>query len=165
MVEIAELTGKKVKVYSIITEDYEESGLTLFDRFIEENNDLYPDEVNDITDRIEVIAKYTGLRDDFIKKGEGTASDDICALFDKPGSKLRLYFIRFGNVAIILGGGGIKLKSIRTLQEDPKLKTENYYLRSVSNILTSAVQNGRLKITDEGLESTTDFTFTTEDDE
>ena len=89
MVEIAELTGKKLKVYSNITENYEESGLTLYDRFIEENNDLYPDEIVDITDRIEVIAKFTGLRVDFIKKGEGSTSDDICALFDKPGSKLR----------------------------------------------------------------------------
>ena len=122
MVEIEELSGEKLKVYSIITEDDEELGCTLYDRFIEDNCVKFKPEVEDITSRIEIIARFTGLRDDFIKGGEGNLGDGIYALYDKPDSNLRLYFIRYGNVAIILGGGGQKPKTIRRLQENIELK-------------------------------------------
>lgn len=165
LVEIKELSGEKLKVYSIITENDEEVGYTLYDRFIEENSVHFKSEVVDITNRIEIIAKHTGLREDFIKAGEGNLGDGIHALYDKPNSNLRLYFIRFGNVAIVLGNGGIKPKSIRKLQENPKLQESNYFLRKVSAVLKVAVQEGSLSISDEGLESNTEFNYTIEDDE
>jgi hypothetical protein len=115
--------------------------------------------------RIEIMAKYTGLRDDFIKTGEGNLGDGIHALYDKPESNLRLYFIRFGNIAIVLGGGGPKPKNIRRLQENLKLKEENYFLRKVSAVLFEAVRDGSLSITDEGLESDTGFEYTIDEDE
>jgi hypothetical protein len=86
-------------------------------------------------------------------------------LYDKPKSNLRLYFIRYGNVAIVLGGGGQKPKSIRRLQENPQLKEANYFLRKVSAALADAVREGTLSITDEGLESNTDFNYTIDEDE
>jgi hypothetical protein len=162
LVELEELTGEKIKVYSIIIEEEE---LTIYDKFLDENQDQFQEEVIDITNRIEVIAKYIGLRDDFIKQGEGELGDGIHAFYDKPESKLRLYFIRFGNVAIVLGGGGNKPKTIRRFQDDPKLKDENYFLRKVSVILAEAVREGTLFITDQGLESTTDFIYTNDEDE
>lgn len=165
MVEIDELTGEKLKVYSIITEDDEEQGCTLYDRFIEENNVKFRQEVENITNRIEVIARHTGLRDDFVKPDEGNLGDGIYALYDKPDSNLRLYFIRFGNVAIVLGNGGHKPKSIRSLQQNPILKNANYFLRKVSATLNAAVQEGSLTISDEGLESDTDFNYTINDNE
>lgn len=165
MVEIEELTGEKLKVYSIITEDDEEEGYTLYDRFVEENSVKFKKEVEDITARIEVMAKYTGIRDDFIKPGEGNLGDGISALYDKPDSNLRLYFIRFGNVAIILGSGGHKSKSIQRFQENPQLKNANFFLRKVSVMLNDAVQDGSLLISNEGLESNTEFNYTIEEDE
>ncbi len=36
-------------------------------------------------------------------------------------SNLRLYCIRLGSAVVILGGGGHKPKTIRTLQDDTKL--------------------------------------------
>lgn len=162
LVELEELTGEKIRVYSIIIEEEE---LTIYDKFLDENQDQFQDEVIDITDRIEVIARYTGLRDDFIKEGEGDLGDGVHAFYDKPESNLRLYFIRFGNVAIVLGGGGHKPKTIRRLQDDPKLKDENYFLRKVSVILAEAVREGTLFITNQGLESTTDFIYTIDEDE
>lgn len=157
-----ELTGEKIRVYSLLIG---ENALTIYDRFLEENHDQFEEEVVDITNRIEVIAKHTGLRDDFIKPGEGNIGDGIHAFYDKPDSNLRLYFIRFGNVAIVLGVGGHKPKAIRRLQDDPKLKDENYFLRKVSAILTDAVREGSLSISEEGLESTTDFIYTIDEDE
>ncbi len=162
LVELEELTGEKIRVYSLIIG---EDDLTIYDRFLEENQEQFENEVVDITNRIEVIAKHTGLRDDFIKQGEGELGDGIHAFYDKPESNLRLYFIRFGNVAIVLGGGGHKVKSIRRLQDDPKLKDENYFLRKVSVILTDAVREGTLSITESGLESTTDFIYTIDEDD
>lgn len=165
LVEIEELTGEKLKVYSIMTEEYADQGSTLYDEFIDANIDQFKSEIYDINDRIEIIAKYTGLRNDFIKVDEGNPGDGICALYDKPDSNLRLYFIRFGNVAIVLGGGGHKPKSIRRLQEDPILKESNYFLRQVSAVLAEAVRDGSLSITNEGLESNTEFNFTIDNDE
>lgn len=161
LVELEELSGEKIRVYSLIIG---EDDLTIYDKFLEENQE-FEDEVVDITNRIEVAARHTGLRDDFIKPGEGDLGDGIHAFYDKPDSNLRLYFIRFGNVAIVLGGGGYKPKTIRRLQDDPKLKDENYFLRKVSAVLADAVRTGTLFITEEGLESTTDFTYTIDEDE
>ena len=162
LVELEELTGERLKVYSVIVEEEE---LTIYDKFLDENNEEYKEEVEDIINRIEIMAKHTGLRDDFIKTGEGNLGDGIHALYDKPESNLRLYLIRFGNVAIVLGGGGPKSKTIRRLQEDTKLTKENYFLRKVSAVLSEAVQNGSLSITDEGLESDTDFEYTIDENE
>lgn len=165
LVEIEELSGNKLKVYSIIPEDDEDEGYTLYDRFIDENGTKFKIEVEDITNRIEIMARYTGLREDFIKGGEGNLGDGIYALYDKPDSNLRLYFIRFGNVAIVLGSGGEKPKSIRRFQENPQLKDANYFLRKVSAALADAVQEGSLIISNEGLESKTDFNYTINEDE
>jgi len=68
LVELEELSGNKLKVYSVIVE---EDGLTLYDQFLEKNHEQHNDEISDITNRIEVMARVTGLRDDFIKTGEG----------------------------------------------------------------------------------------------
>lgn len=161
LVELEELSGEKLKIYSLLIEDDE---LTLYDHFLEENTENFAEETTDITNRLEVMATSTGLREDFIKTGEGALGDGICALYDKPDSNLRLYFIRFGNAAIVLGGGGYKSKTIRRLQDDPKLKEENYFLRKVSAVFADAVQEGTLSITDDGLESTTDFIYTIDED-
>lgn len=162
LVELDEFPNYKIKVYSILI-GREVS--TLYDKFLEENYKKFSTEIEDINNRIEIIAAHTGLRDDFIKPNEGIPGDGVCALYDKPGSKLRLYFIRYGNVAVILGGGGEKPKHIKALKEDPKLKEQNYLLRKISIILKEAMQDGTLKITNEGFESTTDFTYSINDDE
>ena len=117
LVEIEELTGKKLKVYSILTEENAENCYTLYDEFIDANRDQFKSEIVYINDRIEVIAKYTGLRDDFLKKDEGS------------------------------------------------LKDANYFLRQISAVLADAVREGSLTITNEGLESNTEFNYTIDNDE
>ncbi|MBK6979124.1 MAG: hypothetical protein IPH28_20170 [Cytophagaceae bacterium] len=58
--------------------------------------------------------------------------DGVCALYDDPDRNLRLYCIRYGKQIVVLGGGGHKPKTIRALQEDEKLKQENYLIRNIS---------------------------------
>jgi hypothetical protein len=74
----------------------------------------------------------------------------VCALYDTPDKHLRLYCIRMGNAVIILGGGGPK--STKTLQEDPKLKKENYLLRDISQYITENMNTKVIRFSDDELE-------------
>ncbi len=136
IVELDEFSGIKASIYSIYVSDASE---TLFDEFIGENETQFSNELGSITDRLELIGNITGAREQFFKPNEGTPGDGICALYDSPDKKLRLYCIRYGSVCIILGGGG--MKNVRALQDDEKLKTENYLLRFISKKITEALKN------------------------
>lgn len=52
IVRLSDFSGKKATIYSVIQEDED---LTLFDHFIEENENEYPDEILDIVKRIKAI--------------------------------------------------------------------------------------------------------------
>jgi hypothetical protein len=54
---------------------------------------------------------------------------------------LRLYCIRYGSIAIILGGGGEKPEGVRALQDDPKLKEENYRLRAIAKRINDRIKD------------------------
>lgn len=145
IVELDEFSGKKASVYSIWIDSL---GKTLFDQFVEENEDSYTDELGSITDRLELIGNITGAREQFFKPNEGIPGDGICALYDSPDKKLRLYCIRYGSTCLILGGGG--MKNVRALQDDEKLKTENYLLRYISKKITEALKDQELWWSDDG---------------
>lgn len=140
LVELDEFSGGGASLYSIAFGGSDE---TLYDLFLAEYNELFPEEVNDIVDRLYAIARL-GARPNFFKENEGSlgAGDGVVALFDLPGKQLRLYCIRFGSVALIVGGGGPKPKTIRALQEDHKLTQENYQLRALSGRINRAITEG-----------------------
>ena len=137
IVELDEFSGRKASIYSIWINDEEK---TLFDKFVEENEFQFESEIGSITDRLELIGNVAGAREQFFKLNEGTIGDGVVALYDSPDRKLRLYCIRYGSNCIILGGGG--LKNVRALQDDEKLKSENYLLRIISKKITESVKNG-----------------------
>lgn len=97
------------------------------------------------------MGNKTGAYEGFFKLKEGKFGDGVCALYDLPKYKLRLYCIRFGSQIIILGGGGPKPKNIKKLQQSPKLKDENYLLRWLSKKITQRL-NDDLKISEDGLD-------------
>lgn len=154
IVELDEFSGRKASVYSIWVEDIDK---TLFDQFVEENEGFYENELGSITDRLELIGNMTGAREQFFKPNEGTLGDGICALYDSPDKKLRLYCIRYGSTCIILGGGG--MKNVRALQDDEKLKTENYLLRRISKRITEALKDRELWWSDDGKRLEGNMTF------
>ncbi len=125
---------------------------TLFEKFIIENQTKYPNELNDLKNRMHVIASKTGAREQFFKMDEGNPGDGVCALYDLPEKKLRLYCIRYGCVAVILGGGGEKPEGMKALQESEKLTEENYLLRDVSSAITSALKDGLIEWSSDGME-------------
>lgn len=142
LVKLTDLSGKRATIYSVIINDDKQ---TLFDQFLDENLEKYPQEIDKLYDKIEVIAQKTGVIPVFLAKPEGKLGQDIYALYDEPDLNLRLYFIRLGSVAIILGGGGYKSKNISAFQEDPKLKEENYILREISERVTERIKSRELK--------------------
>lgn len=121
IVELVDFSGREASVYSLIPLGEEE---TLFERFVGEYEADFRDEIKDILKTIYQIGHTTGARHSFFKHFEGKKGDFVCALYDVPEKNLRLYCMRFGMAAIILGSGGEKPKHIRAWQDDDKLLEE-----------------------------------------
>lgn len=149
LVRISSLSGKNATFYSIILNNDSDS---LFEKFINENKNLLKSELSDILTRLKVMGKETGAREGFFKLYEGNPGDLVCALYDNPRKKLRLYCIRFGTEIVILGGGGEKPKSMRRLQESSKLKSENEILRYVSIKIKQKMDDKDMKFSHDYLE-------------
>jgi len=161
IVGLGEFTGNEATIYSVILNNEDE---TLFEKFIEENINSFKDEIYFILDRLEVIGNETGAREIFFKLKEGKPGDGVVALYDEPDSNLRLYCIKYGTQIIILGGGGQKPKDIRTLQEDNKLKEENYLLRKISKEITERIKDKRIEFSNFGQELEGELEFEDETD-
>ncbi len=136
LVKLANLSGNEASIYSIWLDDYQK---TSYDRFLEENKNSFKSELSDINNRLYVIGNKTGAREAFFKLEEGNPGDGVCALYDSPQKKLRLYCIRYGALILIVGGGGEK--NVKKLQENKKLKDENYFLRRISAEIAQRIKN------------------------
>ena len=154
LVKLLDYKGSKTTIYSLYDE---EEGITLHEKFILENTDNCIDELQDIHVRLLNISQKFGAREQFFKLHEGSAGDMLCALYDMPDKKLRLYCIRLSNVVLILGGGGEK--NVRSLQEDDKLKSENYLLRFISKELYNRIKDRDIKWSADGMELLGDLNF------
>jgi hypothetical protein len=157
IVKLTDFSGEGATIYSVVLENDE---VTLLDHFIEENENHFPAEVKDIVKRIRTIGGTTGARSHFFKENEGIPGDGVCALYDHPDSNLRLYCIRYGSCAVILGGGGPKPKMIKALQEDEKLTEENYLMREVSQKIMDAMKERDIRWSADGMELIGDLNFT-----
>ena len=154
IVRLDDLSGDEASVYSIL-EDGEE--LTLLEKFIDENASEYKDEVDDIIKRLFSIGHNYGAREQWFKLKEGKGGDLVCALYDNPDRKLRLYCIRYGMSLIIVGGGGPK--EVRVLQDDEKLTKENYTLRDISDAILERMRDKDIKFSDDYQELEGDLKF------
>jgi len=160
IVKLDQFSGCSASVYSVYINDEKK---TLFDKFIEENINSFKSELLNIIQRLKVIGKSTGARMKFFKDKEGNPGDGVCALYDNPGTKLRLYCIRYGAELIILGGGGEKPKHIKKLQDDKKLKKENYLLREISNEISNRIKTKDIEWFDDHMDLIGALEFNTED--
>jgi len=149
IVKLDALSGCESSIYTFRINEEQD---TLFEQFIKENKNLYLSEIKNIVSRLNVIGKKTGARESYFKIDEGNPGDGVCALFDIPKSKLRLYCIRYGSTLLILGSGGIKPKSIKSLQENEKLKEENFLLRELSTRMTERIKSKEIEFINDGKE-------------
>lgn len=141
IVELQPFSGSAAKVYSLIPIGDED---TLFEQFVDEYKVEFRNEVKDIIKTIYQIGHTTGARSSFFKEHEGKHGDFVCALFDVPEKNLRLYCIRFGMVAVILGGGGEKAKGVRAWQDDEKLSKEANRMIEYAKDIMQRLDNGDL---------------------
>ena len=141
LVKLEQFSSDIVSVYTLLDSA---TGLTLFDNFIKENSGNHLSEVKEIAATI-LSLKKVGARHNFFKHKEGKTSDGVCALHDSKKSNLRLYCIRYGAVLVILGNGGEKLKSTRTLQETKKLEEENQLMKDLSAEIEKRRRDGDIE--------------------
>ena len=160
LVKLESLSGKEASIYSVFLEDEQQ---TLYDIFLKENFISFKSEIIDINQRLKIIGVDTGVRYSFFKHKEGVPGDGVCALYDDPDKKLRLYCIRYGSLIVIVGGGGEKPKDIKSLQENKKLTKENYLMRKISKDIQQKMEGGDLQFTKDGIDFEGDLTFNTED--
>ena len=149
IVELEPYSGNEAKIYSIIRDG--ESN-TLFDKFVDEYKDEFKPEVKDIIKRLYQIGHTTGARSSFFKLHEGKYGDCVCALFDIPEKNLRLYCIRFGMVAVILGGGGEKAEGVIAWQDDEKLSEEASQMIGIAEDIFKRLDNKDIYWSKDGTE-------------
>lgn len=160
LVKLKQISGCQSSIYTILLMDEQK---TLFERFLEENKNTFKSELKSITKRLNTIGQFTGARESFFKLREGKPGDGVCALFDTPNSKLRLYCIRYGTLIVILGGGGYKPKGMKALQEDPKLTKENYFLRQVSSDIKRRMDEDEIFFSDDHMDFEGNLEFNDKD--
>jgi hypothetical protein len=156
IVELEKYSGIQTTIYSVIM-DQEDS--TLFDEFLNKYKTDYRTELKSILSRLKEINHTTGAREQFFKHDEGKPGDGVCALYDEPDSKLRLYCIRYGKVAILLGSGGPKPPGIRAWQDDPTLAKEMEKMIEISKDITKRLQSGDIRWSKDGTQLLGNLTF------
>ncbi|MBK0379298.1 hypothetical protein [Mucilaginibacter segetis] len=160
--KVVRLSGNEASVYAVTLEGQPTS---VFDDFLAEYQEDYHDEVKDIVTRLRVIGHKTGAREQYFKPYEGKYGDLVCALYDDPDKKLRLYCVRFGGDCVILGGGGPKSKSIRAWQEDDNLREQAERMITVAKKIHARFKEGDLKWDAGFKDMIGNLTFLEEDDE
>ncbi len=156
LVKDPELSGKECTIYQVYLEEKDDY---LYNLFMAENEEEYGTELDDIDDRLYTIGHENGAREHYFKLREGKLGDLVCALYDKPNSNLRLYCIRFGMDLIVLGGGGMKPKSVRAYQEVPKLNEEAKIVKAISQAIYERQKDGELKFVNLGKEFSGNLKF------
>lgn len=157
LVKLDAFCGREASIYGVFIPKYE---MTTFDLFIQENKNSLLDELKDIISRLKVIGSKTGAREQFFKLKEGKPGDGVCALYDSPDKKLRLYCIRYGTQIVIIGGGGPK--NVQKLQDDEKLEIENSFLRELSALISERIREGEISYSDNSQEFVGNLEFNIE---
>lgn len=161
LIKLERLSGNRASIYTI---EFEGETETSLDTFIREHSDSFKSETSDIIKRLMAIGHKTEARIQFFKPNEGNPGDGVCALYDDPDSHLRLYCIRYGSQLIVIGSGGHKPKTIRALQEDEKLKEENYFLRWLSSQITQRIKDKEIRYTDDHFDFEGNLEFETKEE-
>lgn len=153
LVKSPSLSGKYATIYDVWIDD----NTSLFDRFLAEYFPTHKSEILSIVDKIQTIAQKTGARANFFKENEGTLGDGVCAMFDVPKYKLRLFCIRYGTEIIILGGGGVK--EVRAWQDDPKLSSEASLIIKIAKHINQAIKDKDIEYSDDYMKLEGDLLF------
>lgn len=153
LIKSPSLSGKYATIYNVQIDD----NTSLFDKFLTAYYATHESEILSIVDKIRIIAQKTGARANFFKENEGTLGDGVCAMFDVPKYKLRLFCIRYGTEIIILGGGGVK--EVRAWQDDPKLSSEASLIIKIAKHINQAIKDKDIEYSDDYMKLEGDLIF------
>ena len=157
IIEKLNITGDKCQILTI---RYDGEELSEFDKFLTDHEKKYPKNIDNVVIRISLMKKRNGCPDVYFKD-VSSPKDALCRL--RKTGKLRLYCLRFGNAAIIIGGGGVKEDDKRTYQEVEELNDVVEDLKFIYSRIEERIRNRDLKITDEGLSGDLNFDIEEED--
>ncbi len=118
------------------------------EKFFEEMATIDIESTEFIAQRIEIMAEKTGCRDNFFKLKESSFFNNLCALSK---GELRLYCLRYGNVAVVLGGGGIKPEGVASYQEIPELDEDVKILEKACELIDERIKEKEIQINDNSL--------------
>lgn len=145
--EIVEfLTGEKAGFYSIRFEGENESEAEKFFEILDAEDEEI---AGNFLSKIEYQANIRGCIDGFFYYERDY---NIYKLKD---GKWRLYCIKFGKVAVILGGGGYK--NVRKTQDSATLEKNVNMLQIINNMINKRISEGDLHVTDNGIEGNLKF--------
>ena len=148
LVKLDDISGNKTTFYSVY---YNKDENSLFKQFLENYVISFNSEILEIYNRLKVMGHGLGAREHFFKHEEGVPGDLVCALYDNPEKKLRLYCIRYSDKLVLLGSGGVKPKKISALQDDPVLKRENQKVVQIARLIETRKNEGEIFISFNGL--------------
>jgi hypothetical protein len=146
--------GNKAKIYTI---KFLDSELTEWEEFVYENMNKVPVAVRKLNKQLELISNKNGIIDDFFTR----ESEPNYNVFRLSGTKekLRLYCIKYSNVAVILGGGGIKGANSVKLQENPHLNKICEELKRIEILINQKLSDKEIRIDDEGFHGNLNFSL------
>jgi hypothetical protein len=150
IIEISELSGPMAHIYSVAFDD---DDLTLFDHFVEDNQE-HEDDIRIMIMRLRVMGNTTGCRSQYFRDNEGAPGDGVVALRQ---GQMRLYCLRNGNTCIFIGSGGYKSPEIAAYQEDPYLNDRNLLTRKIAAAINKAIIDHDLIVEDDGRLNTTEY--------
>jgi hypothetical protein len=123
------------------------------DKFFEKFEDIEKEKIENISKKILLMIQKRGCSDSAFRLNESSPYNNICALWD---GNLRLYCLRFGKVAVILGGGGIK--DVNKYQDSEELTRHVKNLEMVYEpIINRIINEKELFVLDNKLEGNFKF--------
>lgn len=151
LVRLNGYSGKKATIYTV---QKSENKSNPFQTFIKTNSPLFDDKLINFINRIRSMANHTGVLEEFFKLGENEnkgEGENVCALYDEPKKEMRLFCIRISEKILVLGGGGPKPPNIHKWQEDKILTEAARYMISISEIIKTNINKGRLYYSEDGM--------------
>lgn len=127
-------TGRKASFFSVITDDNQDDEFSLLAERLYSTE--HKDKLLKLISKIQIMADKTGTRDFF--KDEGANLVFRFNIDNDEAYPIRIYCIKYGSENIILGGGGIKLPTTQTYQEQDDLNSAVTLLRTVDKTLNES---------------------------
>ena len=139
-------SGKKAKIYTVLIEGSE---LSEYGQFVLENMQLRGEAVQTLDITLKSMAFKRGFIDEFFKR---ESSNEFNVFRITETDDIRLFCIRYSGIAIIVGGGGIKLPRTIKLNQNPHLEKHVDFLMEIEKMIHERIISKDIRITDKGIE-------------